>query len=477
MSGRCVSTCGNWSRTGLTESQGRQGHLITEQGLAELRAAHVVDGVGFLSAKIDQMTFNMSFDLATRTGSVVVNVSLVDPRRLAACAEQVCEVFAKGYAMGNRVALLAPGETVGKVTVPPDRVGFCTICSITLNGVLLKHGIPTTSRFGGLLELRAGCATRFVEIIYYDGTTIDPLEVFIRSGMTDYLGAVRTGNGLIGASFRELPADSREVVLNLSNRLTAVGLGGLLEVGLPGQAVLGQAVHHGRLGAVIVGGLNPIAILQEMDHRVESRALAGQLDYHRLFPFEELPRPSSRDEGGRIGEAAGQGADDNARCRRQTIGVQCRVAECNITGRTGCCDPSGTRRWPRGAASFADRPHHQGLAAAAVSGGEHAGHVRRELAVRRTVVACARRTPHPTRSRPPVPARGSPARGTPSRLARHSRSPGFRETARGPAGLVQSTRTVLTPATWPRPSSRNSLVRTAYFRGSSPNLSRHSSWE
>jgi hypothetical protein len=277
-------------KDGLTESRGRQGHLITEQGLAELRSAHVVDGVGFLSAKIDQMTFNMSFDLATRTGSVVVNVSLVDPHRLAACADQVCEVFAKGYAMGNRVALLAPGETVGQLTVPPDRVGFCTICSITLNGVLLKHGIPTTSRFGGLLELRAGCATRFVEIIYYDGTTIDPLEVFIRSGMTDYLGAIRTGNGLIGASFRELPADSREVVLNLSARLTAVGLGGLLEVGLPGQAVVGQAVHHGRLGAVIVGGLNPIAILEELDHRVELRALAGLLDYHRLFPFEELPK-------------------------------------------------------------------------------------------------------------------------------------------------------------------------------------------
>ena len=274
---------------GLTESQGRQGHVITEQGLAALRAAHVVDGVGFLSAKIDQMTFNMSFDLATRTGTVVVNVSLVDPQQLAGCVDQVCEVFAKGYAMGNRVALLDAGETVGKLTVPPGRVGFSTICSITLNGVLLKHRIPTTSRFGGLLELRGGCATRFVEIIYYDGTTIDPLEVFIRSGMTDYLGAVRSGNGLIGASFRELPADSREAVLNLSNRLTAVGLGGLLEVGLPGQPVLGQAVPHGRLGAVIVGGLNPIALLQEMDQRIESRALAGQLDYHRLFPFEELP--------------------------------------------------------------------------------------------------------------------------------------------------------------------------------------------
>ena len=27
-----------------------------------------------------------------------------------------------------------------------------------------------------------------------------------------------------------------------------------------------------------------------MGHRVQSRALAGLLDFHRLFPFEELPK-------------------------------------------------------------------------------------------------------------------------------------------------------------------------------------------
>ena len=228
--------------------------MITERGLAELRTAHVAEGVGFLSAKIDQMTFNMTFDLATRTGSVVVNVSLVDPRQLAACAEQVCDVFAKGYAMGDRVALLAPGETMGQLTVPPGRVGFCTICSITLNGVLLKHGIPTTSRFGGLLELRAGNPTRFVEVIYYDGTTIDPLEVFIRSGMTNYLGAIRTGNGLIGASFRELPGDCREVVMNLSARLTAIGLGRVAGSRVAGSARAGAGRRTRPVGGRDRGG-------------------------------------------------------------------------------------------------------------------------------------------------------------------------------------------------------------------------------
>ncbi len=235
------------------------------------------------------MTYMMTFDLATRTGQVVVNTSLVNPRQLASCVDKVCKVFADGYAMGTRLALFAPGETIGGLTVPPDRVGFCTVCSITLNGVLLKHGVPTTSRFGGVLEMRNGQPTRFVEMIHYDGTSIDPLEVFIRSGMTDYNGAIRDGNGLIGASFREMPEDSRDLVLHIGQRLSAVGLGAFMEVGLPGQPVLGLPVSHGRIGSVVIGGLNPIAILEELGHRVFSRALSGLLEYNRLISFEELP--------------------------------------------------------------------------------------------------------------------------------------------------------------------------------------------
>jgi repressor of nif and glnA expression len=275
---------------GLTLAHGKRGHVLTENGLAELRATQTFERVGYLSARIDQMTYAMDFDLATRTGRLVVNTSLVNPHQLQQCMEQVCRVFAGGWAMGNRLALLPPGETVGKLTVPPDKVGFCTVCSITLNGVLLKHGVPTVSRFGGLLELRNGQPTRFVEMIHYDGTSIDPLEVFIRGGMTDYLGAVRDANGLIGASFREMPEDSRELVLQLADRLSDIGLGAFLEVGLPGQSVLGLPITSGRIGSVVIGGLNPIAILEEMNYRVYSRALSGLLDYNRLFPYEELPR-------------------------------------------------------------------------------------------------------------------------------------------------------------------------------------------
>jgi HTH-type transcriptional regulator, global nitrogen regulator NrpRI len=274
---------------GLTDNCGRRGRHITEEGLAELNASQALARVGFLSAKIDQMTYSMDFDLALRKGTVVVNTTIVKRDELVQCLDLVCKVFEKGHAMGNLLALLEPGERIGDITVPDDMIGFCSVCSITLNGVLLKHGVPTHSRFGGLLGLRDGRATRFVEIINYDGTSIDPLEVFIRSGMTDYVGAVTSGCGRIGASFREVPGDARSLVIDLAKRLDEVGLGGFMTIGQPGRDLLDIPVDEGRAGAIVIGGLNPMAILEENGIRVVSRALSGLLEFNRLFHFEELP--------------------------------------------------------------------------------------------------------------------------------------------------------------------------------------------
>jgi hypothetical protein len=192
--------------------------------------------------------------------------------------------------MGSLLALLSPGESLGEWTVPPGKLGLCTVCSVTLNGVLMKHGVPTTSRFGGLLELCNGRPTRFIEMIHYDGTSIDPLEVFIRSGMTNYRGAIRDGNGVIGAGFREIPENSRNVAAQLAERVATIGLGGFMEIGWPDQPVFELAVPPGRIGVVMIGGLNPVSVLEEHGYRVSSRALAGLLEYSRLFHFDELPK-------------------------------------------------------------------------------------------------------------------------------------------------------------------------------------------
>jgi hypothetical protein len=277
-------------QAGLTVSFGKKGRKITEAGLAELQSLQMPQSPGYLSAKIDQMIYRMNFDLPMRSGTVVVNTSIVEPHQLASCIQKVCKVFEDNYGMGKLMTLVGPGETIGELTIPKGKVGFCTVCSITINGILLKHGIPMTSRFGGLLRLKEGRAFRFVEMIHYDGTSIDPLEVFIRSGMTDYHRAIHGGDGLIGASFREVPGESRLRLINIGQRLTDIGLGAIMEIGLPGQPLLDIPVSFSRVGVIVAGGLNPIAILEEREHRIFSRALSGLLEYDRLFHYEEFPQ-------------------------------------------------------------------------------------------------------------------------------------------------------------------------------------------
>ncbi|MBW6486977.1 MAG: DUF128 domain-containing protein [Syntrophobacterales bacterium] len=273
---------------GLTDSNGKKGHAITVRGMEELQSFRIIERVGFLSSKIDQLTYRMDFNLNTAAGSVLINVTVVEPGLLAKNIPMISKVYENGYAMGQLLAFLGPGESCGYIKIPEGMIGIGTVCSITLNGVMLKHGIPVTSRFGGLLEMVDKKPARFVEIIMYDGTSIDPLEIFIRSGMTNYLDVVRTGNGRIGASFREFPAGSLEAVEQLTEKLGRIGLGGLVKIGKPGQAVLDIPVAEGRIGAIIIGGLNPVSILEETGVRAYSRAMAGLIDFNRLFRYEEM---------------------------------------------------------------------------------------------------------------------------------------------------------------------------------------------
>jgi repressor of nif and glnA expression len=272
---------------GLTEKANKRKRKISDLGLRELEATKIIERVGFLSAKIDQMTYRMNFDLNSRSGSVVINVTVANPMHVKDNLRLISKVYEYGYSMGELMTLLPPGESLGHITIPEGMVGLGTVCSVTLNGVLLKYGIPTVSRFGGLLEIEDRQPKRFVEIIMYDGTSLDPLEVFISSHMTDYLGAIG-GNGRIGASFREFPAESREVVEDLAQRLKKIGLGGFMCIGRPGQALLDIPVNEGRVGAIVIGGLNPVAALEEKGVRVHSRALAGLIDFQRLFHYQEL---------------------------------------------------------------------------------------------------------------------------------------------------------------------------------------------
>lgn len=278
-------------RDGLTElTSRRKGRVITEQGRAELAHTDVVAKVGFVRGRVDTLGYRMSFRTETGSGTVIANFALMQSRDLSRVFSEIKPVFARGLSMGNRLCLIRSGGTLAGRTVAGGYAALGTLCSVTLNGVLVSAGIPATSRYGGLIELRQGRPVRFVELMEYSGVTVDPLELFIRAGMTTVRGAVRDGNGVITASFREIPSVATDDARRVFDRLQGAGMGGVLMIGRPGQPLLDIPVAEGRTGFIVVGGLNPMAAVVEAGIPCELKSLSGLEEFSRFSTFDETFR-------------------------------------------------------------------------------------------------------------------------------------------------------------------------------------------
>lgn len=271
-------------RDGLTRLVSRRaGRELTTLGEEELLRINVVRKIGFVASKINTLVCRMTFEGDKKVGTIVTNVSQIPRRTLARAMEGMRAVFDRGLTMGTCLRI-SPNNPSSKLSE------IATVCSVTANGVLLKKGIPVSSRFGGLLEMRKGRPLRFVEIIEYNGTTLDPLEIFIQARMTSVKECARTGSGLIGASFREFPSVAVEDVLQAKEMMEKAGLGGILLMGRPGQPLLDIPVSDGLTGMIVVAGLNAVAALREEGIEVELESLAGLEDFSAFSPFEDLYR-------------------------------------------------------------------------------------------------------------------------------------------------------------------------------------------
>jgi len=269
----------------LQRSDGRE---ITPLGIEELNNALVADKVGFVLEKIELLAFRTSFDIERGSGLVPVNVSFFPKQRFTEAIQVMKEVFRAGLCVSDLVAVASEGEKLGEVLVPKGKVGLATVCSLIINGSLLKVGIPTDSRFAGVLQIRNNQPLRFVDLIYYSGSTLDPSEVFIRAKMTDVQGVVREGEGKVLANFRELPARCQPLVEEVTNRLKEKGLDGLIMMGKPTEAVCGISVGLNKVGMILLGGLTPVAAAEEAGIEAENQAMSTLLDYQDLVKFQEL---------------------------------------------------------------------------------------------------------------------------------------------------------------------------------------------
>ncbi|MDP2719897.1 MAG: NrpR regulatory domain-containing protein [Dehalococcoidia bacterium] len=273
---------------GLTRLVGREGRLITERGDDDLKNALVVDRIGFVIHRIQVLAFRTTFDPLKASGDIVTNISLFPAKRFKEALKAMQPVFKAGLCVSDRVAAAKEGQRLGHIIVPPGKVGLATVCSITTHGVLLKAGIPMGSRFGGILEMRQARPYRFTELITYEGSTLDPFEIFISGGMTSVSEAARTGGGRVLANLRDMPAQCRGMAQELIARLEECGIRGTLILGEAGSPVCEIPVGLDQAGVVLLGGLNPVAAAVEAGIPADNTAMAGILEYNNLFPFSDL---------------------------------------------------------------------------------------------------------------------------------------------------------------------------------------------
>jgi repressor of nif and glnA expression len=232
---------------------------------------------GCVAARVENLACQTTLDVERRQGNVILNLSTIPVVKLRKAKEIVRAVIGAGLGMGRYIKIERdrPRRLTSSVTLG-------TVSSVSFDGLLRSRGIPITAKFGGLVEIENRIPTRFTQIIHYDATTIDPIEIFIKGKMTSVHRAAETGNGIIGAGFREISAAALSEVKAIIRTLERIGIGAVLLLGEPGRPVLDIPVSPGRVGAVITAGLNPVAAVEENDIPTHSFAMSLPVDFSLL---------------------------------------------------------------------------------------------------------------------------------------------------------------------------------------------------
>ena len=274
---------------GVTRSVGhKDGRTITGPGLEELRNSLVTDKIGFVGSKIERLAYQTTVGLRSGTGMIPIDVSFFAKDDYSNALKVMMPVFEAGFCSSNMVALATEGNKLGDTVVPTGQIGFATVCNVAVNGCLLKSGIPAHACFGGLLQIKAGQPFRFVDLIEFSGSTLDPSDIFLVGRMTDVINAAANGEGKVLAGYHEIPMLSVNKADELLQRMKNSDLISFAALARPGERICEVPFNHEKVGLVTLSGLNPVAAAAEAGIQVSTRAMCGMMEFAKLKPVGEL---------------------------------------------------------------------------------------------------------------------------------------------------------------------------------------------
>ncbi|KAF1078881.1 DUF128 domain-containing protein [Methanogenium sp. MK-MG] len=259
---------------GFTRKVGNKGRVLTTDGHSEAGDALVDDRMGYVISRLEQLSFNVSFDPKTLTGDIAYNLTYVPYDEIEHVTRAYDEVINRGYSFFRGYSI-----TDNDPRLPPDTVGFISACSITMDGVLQNNGIGVDIVYGGRFRITDNQPVCFDDLIRYRGTTIDPLSLFINAGLTSVDSLVHTGSGVALVNVREVTVQAREKVEGIIDDMA--GCGFVRPVGM-GTSPFNLRPDPYRLSIVFFSGLNLVANAIEQGCNVTTDIGAG------IIPFSKI---------------------------------------------------------------------------------------------------------------------------------------------------------------------------------------------
>ncbi|EHP85883.1 DUF128 domain-containing protein [Methanotorris formicicus] len=229
-----------------------KGRISPQKKKSDVRIKSVLSKMFNSMAKVN-------YDIDKKDGNVIVNVGYVGKEYYDDVLDILKEAYKKGLGISNRFGIK---EEDGLIKIS-------TICASTLDGIFSSYGVPIIPCYGGILEVEED-NERFIDIISYEGSSLDPHEVFFNK--VDCETSILAG-------FREIPMCAREDLIDL---VKALGWNGIKEIGRPNNEVYGVSVEKNMCGVVTIGGMNPLTMIKEHEIPIKINAL------HEIVKFSEL---------------------------------------------------------------------------------------------------------------------------------------------------------------------------------------------
>ncbi|MBP2132522.1 repressor of nif and glnA expression [Methanomicrobium sp. W14] len=236
----------------------------------------------FLNHKIEENALELDYEPLENRGNIIYNLSLVKAEDTEAAIKIFKDAYTTGLCISDRVLFAKEGEKFGDFKVPKGYTGICTLCSLILDSILYRKGVPVNPIGGGLVEIDRLVPRRFTAMLQYEYTTIDPITVMISQGNTSVMEVIKNGQGTITANIREFHMEAESAVFEVLEDFNSAGFSGILDVGAPNSSLLGVPVTPNYQAIAMIGGTNPIAAFMETGKWAEVQSMKGLMDISRL---------------------------------------------------------------------------------------------------------------------------------------------------------------------------------------------------